>query len=122
MSPTFTTIVRISAHNPSQLDFFHFLLQTLFEKFFTQPREATLKQGYPVITSEEDRKPPKGKYRVMLNDRGEKPTLYFIGDHDTAEAAIRAAEKLGTRNQNGIVQDSKGWVLYPWFDGHQIRT
>jgi len=81
-----------------------------------------LEHTYTRITSEEGRKAPKGKYRVMLNDRGDNRALYLVGDHDTAEKAIDIAETLRKRNQNGIVQDSKGWVLYPWDDGHQIHT
>jgi hypothetical protein len=83
-----------------------------------------LEQSYTRITSKEERKAPQGKYRVLLNDRGDedKPVLYFVSDHDNAEEAIRVAETLDRRNQNGIVQDSKGWALYPWFDGHQIHT
>lgn len=81
-----------------------------------------MEHSYRQITSEEDRKAPKGKYRVMLNDRGENSALYFVKDCDRAEEAICLAETLNKKDQNGIVQDSKGWGLYPWFDGHQMRT
>jgi hypothetical protein len=86
-----------------------------------------LEQPYTRITSKEERRAPEGKYRVMLNDRGDedKPALYFVSDHDNAEEAFKVAESLqnkGGNPQNGIVQDSKGWGLYPWFDGHQIHT
>ena len=58
----------------------------------------------------------------MLNDRGDDPALYFVSDHDTAEEAFVVAETLGGKQQNGIVQNSKDWVLYPWYDGHQLHT
>ena len=58
----------------------------------------------------------------MLNDRGDDPALYFVSDHDSAEEAFRIAETLNGKGQNGIVQNSADWVLYPWYDGHQLHT
>jgi len=87
----------------------------------TTHREALL-ETHTRITSDEERTAPKGKYRVILNDRGPDRALYFVSDHDTADEAIGVAEALCKKNQNGIVQTSSGWVLYPWFDGHQIYT
>lgn len=81
-----------------------------------------MEQAYKRIKSEEERKAPEGKYRVILNDRGENRALYLVKDCDTAEEAITLAETLWKKDQNGIVQDSKGFGLYPWFDGHQMQT
>lgn len=80
-------------------------------------------QPYTRITTWEERRAPEGKYRVMLNDRGKDPALYYVGDFDTAEEAFVVAEFLDKRNQNGIVQGSlKKWVLYPDFESHQLHT
>ncbi len=80
-------------------------------------------EPYTRISTWEERQAPEGKYRVMLNDRGEDPALYYVGDFDTAEEAFIVAESLNMRNQNGIVQGRvKKWVLYPAFDGHQLYT
>lgn len=75
------------------------------------------------ITTEDGKNAPEGKYRVILNDRsGEKLVLYYVEDCDTAEEAFVAAEKLNKKGQNGIVRNCRGFSLYPWFDGHQLRT
>ena len=79
---------------------------------------------YLPITTAEERKAPQGKYRVILNNRSSEPSqFYLVGDYDSAEEAIRIAETFGMRTQNGIVQTSNGWILYPNFDGpHQFYT
>lgn len=75
------------------------------------------------IATWEERQAPEGKYRVMLNDRGEDPALYYVGDYDTAEEAFIVAESLNRRNRNGIVQGRvEKWVLYPDFHCHQLHT
>lgn len=81
-----------------------------------------MEQTYTRIISKKGRRAPEGKYRVMLNDRSDDPALYFVSDHDTAEEAFKVAETLRGKHQNGIVQNSKDWVLYPWLDGHQLKT
>jgi len=84
-----------------------------------------LRHNHKRITTEEDRRAPEGKYRVILNDRREDdPVLYFVSDHDTAEEAFVVAEDLDNyrEKRNGIVQGSNDWVLYPWFDDHQLLT
>jgi len=80
-------------------------------------------QALSKITTKNDRRAPEGKYRVILNDRtSDNPTLYYVSDQDTAEEAFVVAETLSRKGQNGIVQNSEGFVLYPWFDGHHLHT
>jgi hypothetical protein len=77
-----------------------------------------LQAPYKVITSKQGRRAPKGKYRVMLTDYSSEPiNLYLVCDCDSLEEAIVKAEPV-----KGIVQNHKDWVLYPWFDGHQLHT
>ena len=78
--------------------------------FVGRKQEASLHTQFQEISSEE-RNAPEGKCRVIL--RASRDKVYFIGDYDSADEAIKIAKIFWCRDMNGIVTTSDGLGLYP---------
>lgn len=76
-----------------------------------------------IPNTNESRRPPPGKYRLLWTGRTEElPGLYHLEDFDNAQVAIDAAKALGFRGGNGIVETNQGWILTLSDGGAQMYT
>ena len=79
-----------------------------------------------IENTEEARKAPLDKYRLLLNGQTEEyPGLYHVRDFDRAELALLAADELTSPSKGdgwAIVHDSNGRILTPDDGPSQMYT
>ncbi len=79
-----------------------------------------------IENTDEARRAPPDKYRLLLAGHDDRRGLYHVEDFDRAEDALQAADELRRSRETsgwGIVHDSKGFILAPMGDGGmQMRT